>query len=97
MTPATSELYRDGRYHLARENRTLSSAEMVDYWVDIAARYPVISLEDGLAEDDWEGWKFSAGASATGVQLVGDDLLVTNAERLRRGIEERARTPSWSS
>ncbi len=90
LDPATSELYRDGRYHLARENRSLSSAEMVDYWADIAARYPVISLEDGLAEDDWEGWKALRRRLGDRVQLVGDDLLVTNVKRLRRGIEERA-------
>jgi enolase len=90
LDPATSELYRDGRYHLARENRSLSSAEMVDYWADIAARYPVISLEDGLAEDDWEGWKTLRRRLGDRVQLVGDDLLVTNVKRLRRGIEERA-------
>ncbi|HEX2516567.1 MAG TPA: phosphopyruvate hydratase [Chloroflexota bacterium] len=90
LDPATSELYRDGRYHLARENRSLSSAELVDYWTDIAARYPVISLEDGLAEDDWEGWKTLRRRLGDRVQLVGDDLLVTNVKRLRRGIEERA-------
>ena len=72
LDPATSELYRDGRYHLARENRSLSSAEMVDYWADIAARYPVISLEDGLAEDDWEGWKALRRRLGDRVQLVGE-------------------------
>jgi enolase len=90
LDPATSELYRDGRYHLARENRSLSTAELVDYWADIAARYPVISLEDGLAEDDWEGWRALRQRLGERVQLVGDDLLVTNVKRLRRAIDERA-------
>ena len=90
MDPACTELYQDGKYHLARENRSLSSAEMVDYWADIANRYPLISLEDGLAEDDWEGWKMLRARIGDKVQLVGDDLLVTNVTRLARGIDERA-------
>lgn len=90
MDPACTELYQDGKYQLARENRALSSAEMVDYWADIAARYPLISLEDGLAEDDWEGWSLLRARIGDRVQLVGDDLLVTNVERLKRGISERA-------
>lgn len=90
MDPACTEIYEDGKYHLARENRVLSSAEMVDYWADIANRYPLVSLEDGLAEDDWEGWKLLQERMGDRVQLVGDDLLVTNVQRLKRGIEERA-------
>ena len=90
MDPAATELYQDGKYHLARENRSLSSAELVDYWVDIAARYPLISLEDGMAEDDWDGWKLLCQRLGNRVQLVGDDLLVTNVKRLERGINERA-------
>jgi enolase len=90
MDPATSELYQEGKYHLAREGRVLTSAEMVDYWVDIAGRYPLISLEDGLAEDDWEGWKLLRQRLGDHVQLVGDDLLVTNVKRLTRAIEEYA-------
>jgi enolase len=90
MDPACTEIYEDGKYHLARENRVLSSAEMVDYWADIANRYPLVSLEDGLAEDDWEGWKLLRERVGDRVQLVGDDLLVTNVQRLKRGIEERA-------
>src|SRR5215216_5417768 len=78
MDPAATELYQDGKYQLARENRSLSSAEMVDYWAGIAGRYPVISLEDGLAEDDWEGWALLRQKIGDRVQLVGDDLLVTN-------------------
>ncbi|HET9223760.1 MAG TPA: enolase C-terminal domain-like protein, partial [Roseiflexaceae bacterium] len=90
MDPAVTELYQDGRYHLAKEGRSLSSAEMVDYWVDIAARYPLISLEDGLAEDDWEGWKLLRQRLGDRVQLVGDDFLVTNVNRLARAIDENA-------
>jgi enolase len=90
MDPACTEIYQDGKYHLARENRVLTSAEMVDYWADIADRYPLISLEDGLAEDDWEGWKMLQARIGDRVQLVGDDLLVTNVQRLTRGIEEHA-------
>jgi enolase len=90
MDPAVTELYQDGKYHLAKEGRSLSSAEMVDYWVDIAARYPLISLEDGLAEDDWEGWKMLRQRLGDQVQLVGDDFLVTNVKRLARAIDENA-------
>jgi enolase len=90
MDPACTEIYEDGKYHLARENRSLSSAEMVEYWAGIADRYPLISLEDGLAEDDWEGWKLLQERVGNRVQLVGDDLLVTNVQRLQRGIAEKA-------
>jgi enolase len=90
MDPACTELYKDGTYHLAKENRSLTSAEMVTYWADIADRYPLISLEDGLAEDDWEGWQLLCERIGDRVQLVGDDLLVTNVKRLQRAIEERA-------
>ncbi|MDZ4721582.1 MAG: phosphopyruvate hydratase [Roseiflexaceae bacterium] len=90
MDPACTELYQDGKYHLAKEHRSLTSAEMVDYWADIAARYPLISLEDGLSEDDWEGWKLLQARIGDRVQLVGDDLLVTNVKRLERAIAERA-------
>jgi enolase len=90
MDPACTELYKDGTYHLAKENRSLTSAEMVTYWADIADRYPLISLEDGLAEDDWEGWRLLCERLGDRVQLVGDDLLVTNVKRLQRAIEERA-------
>lgn len=90
MDPATTEIYKDGQYHLKRENRVLSSAEMVDYWVDIANRYPLISLEDGIAEDDWEGWKLIRQKLGHKVQLVGDDFLVTNVTRLQKAIDETA-------
>ncbi len=90
MDPACSEIYQDGKYHLARENRVLSSAEMVDYWEDIANRYPLISLEDGLHEDDWDGWALLRERIGDRVQLVGDDLLVTNVERLKRAIDSHS-------
>jgi enolase len=90
MDPASSEFYEDGKYHLKRENRALSSAEMVDYWADIVSRYPIISLEDGLAEDDWDGWKLLCERLGDRLQLVGDDLLVTNVKFLERAINEKA-------
>ncbi|WP_129627774.1 phosphopyruvate hydratase [Candidatus Oscillochloris fontis] len=90
MDPACTEIYKDGKYHLERDGRVLTSAEMVDYWVDIAARYPIISLEDGIAEDDWEGWKLLYAKLGNKVQLVGDDFLVTNVTRLQRAIDENA-------
>ena len=90
MDPATSEIYENGKYHLAREDRTLSSDEMVDYWVDLVNKYPIISLEDALHEDDWGAWTKLHERIGDRVQLVGDDLLVTNVERLQRAIDERA-------
>jgi enolase len=90
LDPATSEIYRDGAYHLEGEGRVLSSAEMVDLWADFASRYPIISIEDGLDEGDWDGWKLLTERLGDGLQLVGDDLLVTNPTFVRRGIDERA-------
>jgi enolase len=87
MDPATTELYKDGNYVFAREGRTLSSADMVEYWLDMVGRYPIVSIEDGMAEDDWDGWAAMTEALGGTIQLVGDDLFVTNEERLRRGIE----------
>ncbi|MFI5004401.1 MAG: phosphopyruvate hydratase [Solirubrobacterales bacterium] len=87
LDPATSELYREGAYVLEHEGRTLSAAELADYWADLAARYPIVSLEDGMAEEDWDGWRTLTERVGERVQLVGDDLFVTNTERLRRGIE----------
>jgi enolase len=87
MDPASSEFFKDGNYVLAGEGRTLSSAEMVDYWVDLVGRYPIVSIEDGMAEEDWDGWAALTRALGSKVQLVGDDLFVTNEERLRRGID----------
>lgn len=90
LDPATTEIFEDGKYHLKREGRSLSSAEMVDYWVDLVNRYPIISIEDGLAEDDWEGWALLRAKLGDRVQLVGDDFLVTNVQRLQRAIEAKA-------
>lgn len=87
LDPAVTELYRDGQYHLEGEGRALSSEEMVDFWADWTGRYPIVSLEDGLAEDDWDGWRLLTDTLGDRLQLVGDDLFVTNPERLRRGIE----------
>jgi len=86
MDPAVSELYRDGRYHLEGADRTAD--DMLGFWADLIDRYPVVSLEDGLAEDDWEGWASLTREIGGRVQLVGDDLFVTNTERLGRGIRE---------
>ncbi|HEX7226071.1 MAG TPA: phosphopyruvate hydratase [Candidatus Limnocylindria bacterium] len=90
LDPATTELYADGRYSLAREDRALTGAELIDFWADWADRYPIVSLEDGLAEDDWEGWAQLTQRLGDRIQLVGDDLLVTNTERLSRAIRERS-------
>ncbi len=87
LDPATSELYRDGAYRLEHEGRTLTAAELADYWADLADRYPIVSVEDGMDEQDWDGWKALTARVGERVQLVGDDLFVTNTERLRRGIE----------
>jgi enolase len=87
LDPAASEFYRDGHYELTSEGRSLSSAEMVDYWERILDRYPVLLLEDGMAEQDWDGWKLLTDRLGDGVQLVGDDIFVTNPILLREGIE----------
>ena len=88
LDPAASELYEDGSYHLKREGRDLSSGEMIEFWADWVERYPIVSLEDGLAEDDWEGWHQLTERLGNRIQLVGDDLFATNTERLARGIAE---------
>ncbi len=88
MDAAASEFYSDGVYHLKGEDKKLSSAEMVDYWADLVARYPIISIEDGMDEDDWAGWKALTDAIGNKCQLVGDDLFVTNPARLSDGIEQ---------
>ena len=87
LDPATSEIYEGGSYHLASEQRTLSSKDMVGFWSDWIDNYPIVSIEDGLAEDDWEGWSALTEAVGDRVQLVGDDLFVTNTEILQRGID----------
>jgi enolase len=90
LDPATSEIFENGAYELEHEGRSLTSAQLVDYWSDISSRYPVISIEDGLDEEDWDGWKLLTERLGDRIQLVGDDLFVTNTERLRRGIESGA-------
>ncbi len=90
LDPAASEFYEDGYYHVRKEGRKLSGGEMVDFYLDWVEKYPIISIEDGLAEDDWESWKLLTESVGDRVQIVGDDLFVTNVERLRQGIEERA-------
>jgi enolase len=87
LDPAASEFFKDGSYELAGEGRTLSSDQMVDYWASVAGRFPVLFLEDGMAEGDWEGWRKLTERIGSGVQLVGDDVFVTNPEILRDGIE----------
>jgi enolase 1/2/3 len=88
--PASSSFYRDGRYHLEREGRSLTSAQIVDFWEDWVNKCPIVSIEDGLAEDDWNGWRLLTERLGDRVQLVGDDLLVTHVTFLRRAIRERS-------
>jgi enolase len=87
LDPATSELHERGAYDLQHEGRTLSAGELADYWADLASRYPIVSIEDGMDEQDWDGWKTLTQRIGERVQLVGDDLFVTNTERLQQGIE----------
>ncbi|HTA12559.1 MAG TPA: phosphopyruvate hydratase, partial [Solirubrobacteraceae bacterium] len=82
-----SELYRNGAYVLEHEGRTLSADQLTDYWTELVGRYPIISIEDGMDEEDWDGWKTLTERLGEHVQLVGDDLFVTNTERLKRGID----------
>ncbi|HVO42925.1 MAG TPA: phosphopyruvate hydratase [Aggregatilineales bacterium] len=90
LDPAASEIYKNGKYVLAREKRELSSEEMIEFWAGWINKYPIISLEDGLAEDDWENWTRLTAKVGKKVQIVGDDLLVTNVERVQRAIKEKA-------
>jgi enolase len=87
LDPASSEFFSDGAYRLSGEGRTLQPNEMVDYWEQLCARYPIVLLEDGMAEDDWDGWKTLTERLGSGLQLVGDDVFVTNPAILRRGID----------
>ncbi len=87
LDAASTEFFRDGAYHLAGEGRTLSPDEMADYLADLSDRYPIVSIEDGMAEEDWDGWATLRGLVGDRVQLVGDDLFVTNVTRLQRGID----------
>jgi enolase len=87
LDPATSEIFKGSSYELEHEGRSLTSAELADYWADLASRYPIVSIEDGMDEEDWDGWKVLTDRIGEHVQLVGDDLFVTNTQRLRRGID----------
>ena len=87
LDPAVSGLYHDGAYVLEHEGRTLSADELAGYWADLAAKYPIVSLEDGMAEEDWAGWSTLTDRLGNRLQLVGDDIFVTNTERLKRGID----------
>ena len=88
LDPASSEFFEDGNYNLAGEGRILSPSEMADFYVDLATKYPIISIEDGMAENDWEGWSILTKKLGDRVQLVGDDLFVTNVKRLSMGINK---------
>jgi len=90
LDPAVSELYKDGKYHLDIEGKVFTGEQMVEFWTDWVSRYPIISLEDGLAENDWENWSRLTAAIGDRVQIVGDDLLVTNVTRVQRAINEKA-------
>jgi enolase len=89
LDPAMSELYKGGKYHLSGEGKVLDADEMVAWWTAIVDKYPIVSIEDGMAEDDWDGWGKLSSALASRIQLVGDDLFVTNARRLAMGIERK--------
>ncbi|MCE7886047.1 MAG: phosphopyruvate hydratase [Alphaproteobacteria bacterium PRO2] len=90
LDSASTEFYKDGKYHLEGEGKVLSSDEMIKYYEGLCAKYPIVSIEDGLAEDDWAGWKNLTKTLGSSVQLVGDDLYVTNSKRLKRGIDENS-------
>src|SRR5207245_6560474 len=90
LDPASTEFFANGKYALARERSTLDSAGMIAKYAAWRGKYPLVSIEDGLAEDDWDGWKALTKALGDKVQLVGDDLFVTNVERIRRGVSEGA-------
>jgi enolase len=88
MDPASSEFYKDGKYVLASEDKQLSAREMVDYWKMLVDNYPIISIEDGMSEDDWDGWALMTQELGDRLQIVGDDFFVTNTKRLAEGIEK---------
>lgn len=90
LDPASSEFFENGKYQLKAENAALTSSEMVDYYARLVEKYPIISIEDGLAEDDWKGWKLMIEKLGNKIQIVGDDLFVTNVNRLQRGIDEKS-------
>ena len=89
LDPAMSELYKDSRYHLAGENKIFTSHELVEWWVSLVGKYPIVSIEDGMAQDDWDGWQALSTALGQRIQLVGDDLFVTNTKRLQKGIDRK--------
>jgi len=89
LDPAASEFYKDGKYDLATEKKQLTSAEMVEFYKNLVEKYPIVSIEDGLAEDDWDGWKMLTEAVGSKIQIVGDDLFVTNIKRLEQGINSK--------
>lgn len=89
LDPAMSELYRDSRYHMAGENKIFTSDELVGWWVSLVDKYPIVSIEDGMAQDDWDGWEALSSALGQRIQLVGDDLFVTNTKRLQQGIDRK--------
>lgn len=89
LDPAMSELYRDSRYHMAGENKIFTSDELVGWWVSLVDKYPIVSVEDGMAQDDWDGWEALSSALGQRIQLVGDDLFVTNTKRLQQGIDRK--------
>ena len=88
LDAAASEMYKDGLYVFEGEGKKRTSEEMVEFWTDLVSRYPIISIEDGFAEDDWDGWKKMTENLGDRVQIVGDDLFVTNTERIERGIRD---------
>jgi enolase len=90
LDPASSEFYKDGKYILTKERKSLTSPQMVDFYSRWAAKYPIISIEDGMAEDDWDGWKLLNKKLGNKIHLVGDDLYVTNVKRLKQGIKTKA-------
>jgi enolase len=90
LDPASTEFFANGKYELKGEGKSLDSGQMVDFYADLVARYPIISIEDGMAEDDWDGWKAMTEKLGAKINLVGDDLFVTNPKRLAKGIEEHA-------
>ena len=87
LDAAATEFFKDGKYHLEGEGKSLDAAGMVQYWQDLSSRYPIVSIEDGMSEEDWDGWKHMTDAMGGKIQIVGDDLFVTNPQFLRRGIE----------
>ncbi|MEY3396602.1 MAG: hypothetical protein RJA79_1481 [Actinomycetota bacterium] len=89
LDPAMSELYKDSRYHMAGENKIFTSHELAEWWVSLVDKYPIVSIEDGMAQDDWDGWEALSSALGQRIQLVGDDLFVTNTKRLQQGIDRK--------